>query len=290
MIVIKFFTSNSRLWRYTSGVITEGADLKFEFIFKTEDWKAAATKTAVFNYKGKTYEEKLDKYNQCRVPAAAIHDPYFKVSLYGGELHTNTVKIPIEDKSSNSPDLEDDKPVSSGGVNIFDGGAVIFDVTDNPTEDDSNPSDGNGVVDYIVNNNIPFYSGVAGQDNVMVEYKQLDTATANYTDQGFYTTTGSDGKITNAGYQITFDENAENIAQSFSVCSTAKIVTTYQYQPAFNQWLDMGFDGIYWIENGTTTKIVDGKEIVFTTYVYNEELMGDVITTPEYWRFEVEVL
>ena len=52
MKLIKFFISNQRAWRYTSGVITEGANLKFEFIFKTEDWKAAETKTAVFDYKG----------------------------------------------------------------------------------------------------------------------------------------------------------------------------------------------------------------------------------------------
>ena len=89
-----------RLIRFTSGVITEGSDgyLKFEFIFKTEDWKAATTKTAVFNYKGKPYEVTLDEYNQCRVPAEVIHDPCFKVSLYGGEIYTNTVKIPVEPK------------------------------------------------------------------------------------------------------------------------------------------------------------------------------------------------
>jgi hypothetical protein len=94
--IIKFFISNQRAWRYTSGVVTEGANLKFEFIFKTEDWNAASTKTAVFSYKGKNYMVELDAYNQCTVPKEAIHDPCFKVSLYGGEIHTNTVKIPVE--------------------------------------------------------------------------------------------------------------------------------------------------------------------------------------------------
>jgi hypothetical protein len=69
-----------------------------EFNFKTEDWNAATTKTAVFSYKGKNYEVELDKNNQCYVPKEAIHDPCFKVSLYGGEIHTNTVKIPVEPK------------------------------------------------------------------------------------------------------------------------------------------------------------------------------------------------
>ena len=111
MQIIKMHAKGPRLIRFTSGVITEGSDgyLKFEFIFKTEDWKAATTKTAVFNYKGKNYEVQLDEYNQCRVPAEVIHDPCFKVSLYGGEIYTNTVKIPVEPKDG----IGNDSVVSS---------------------------------------------------------------------------------------------------------------------------------------------------------------------------------
>lgn len=145
-------------------------------------------------------------------------------------------------------------------------------------------------VDYITENSIPFYSGLEGEESSEVVYQELDTATADYTDQGFYTTTNSDGEITNAGYQMTFNENTENIAQTFAMCTTARIVTAYQYQPALGQWIDMGFDGTYWIESGTETKIINGQEVTYTTYVYNTELMGDVITAPEYWRFEVEVV
>jgi hypothetical protein len=98
--LIKCFIKNQRLWRYTSGTVVEGSYgyLKFEFIFKTEDWNAATTKTAVFSYKGKNYEAELDEYNQCYVPKEAIHDPCFKVSLYGGNVHTNTITIPVEPK------------------------------------------------------------------------------------------------------------------------------------------------------------------------------------------------
>lgn len=145
-------------------------------------------------------------------------------------------------------------------------------------------------VDYIIENSIPFYSGLEGEGHSEVTYQQLDTATANYKDQGFYTTTNADGEITNAGYQVTFEENLESIAQTFAVCTTAKIVTAYQYYPALNQWIDMGFDGTYWVENGTVTETINGQEVTYTTYKYNEELMGDVIVSPEYWRFEVEVL
>ncbi len=99
--IIKMYAKGPRLIRFTSGVITEGSYgyLKFEFIFKTEDWNVSATKTAVFSYKGKNYEVQLDAYNQCAVPKEVIHDPCFKVSLYDGNgLTTNTVKIPVEPK------------------------------------------------------------------------------------------------------------------------------------------------------------------------------------------------
>lgn len=144
-------------------------------------------------------------------------------------------------------------------------------------------------VEEITSNSIPFYSGIADGESSEVVYKQLDTATASYTDQGFYTTINTEGEITNAGYQMVIDGNTENNTQEFAIYSEAKIITAYQYQPALNQWLNMGFDGTYWIETGTTTKTIDGKEVVFTTYAYNAELMGDVIISTEYWRFEVEV-
>lgn len=144
-------------------------------------------------------------------------------------------------------------------------------------------------VDYITENQIPVYSGLENSESTEVVYKQLDTVTANYTDQGFYTTTNADGEITNAGYQLVMDGNTDSIAQTLAICAEAKIVTAYQYEPVLSQWIDMGFDGTYWIETGKTTKNIDGKEVVYTTYAYNVELMGDAITATEYWRFEVEV-
>lgn len=145
------------------------------------------------------------------------------------------------------------------------------------------------VVDYITTNNIPFYSGLENSEDAEVAYQQLDMATAVHTEQGFYTTTNTEGEITNAGYQMVIDGNTEGIAQTLAIYSEAKVVTAYQYEPVLNQWLDMGFDGTYWVEAGKTTKIIDGKEIVYTIYAYNVELMGDAITATEYWRFEVEV-
>ena len=145
------------------------------------------------------------------------------------------------------------------------------------------------VVDYIIDNQIPVYSGLEDLESTEVVYQQLDTAIASHTDQGFYTTANAEGKITNAGYQVIIEGNAENIAQTLAIYTEAKIVTTYKYEPVLSQWVDMGFDETYWVEDGKVTKVVDGKEIVYTTYAYNVELMGDAITATEYWRFEVEV-
>ena len=144
--------------------------------------------------------------------------------------------------------------------------------------------------EVIMNNRLPSYSGLDGEESSEIIYKELDTATAAYTDQGFYTTTNAEGEITNAGYQMAFEGNDEGIAQTFAIYSDAKIVAAYQYQPALNQWLSMGFDGTYWIANGTETKMINGQEITYTTYAYNAELLGETMTAQEYWRFEVEVL
>lgn len=298
MQVFLFNIANSRLRRYSSGVIYEGThpNTVFKFNFNTTDWKVSPSKTAVFSYRGKNHREQLDENNMCKVPKEVLHEGYFLVSVEGLSTPTNTVRIPVaaipDEFESETPDMGDNDSIF--GINILDGGAIILDTSDNtpdnpPDDDDSDSSDANGVVDYIIKNSIPFYSGVYGEPLSNVAYQKLNANTANYVDQGFYTTTGNDGKITSAGYQITFDANEENLAQTFAIYSTAKIIAAYQYQPAFNQWLDMGFDGVYWIEDGTTTQIINGKQITYTTYAYNAELMGDAITATEYWRFEVEV-
>lgn len=145
------------------------------------------------------------------------------------------------------------------------------------------------VVEFIMANRIPSYSGFDGEQSSEVAYRQLNRDVTEYTDQGFYVAVDGDD-ITNAGYQMIFEGNADGIAQTFSIYSEAKIVTAYQYQPSLDQWLEIGFDGTYWVESGRDTKIINGQEITYTTYSYNVELMGDAMTASEYWRFELEVV
>lgn len=297
MQIFTFNCSSQRLRRYSSGVIYAGSYPKtvFKFNFNTSDWNSV-TKTAVFSCHGNNYQIELDENNMCKVPAEVLHDGYFQVSVEGLIVPTNTVRIPVaaapEGYESEEPGIDNEPSIN--GVKILDGGAVILsNVPDIPPEDednDDNIDEPDNIVDYITSNNVPFYCGIVGESASAVEYKQLDTLVSNYTNQGFYTVKDNSGKIKEAGYQITFNANDDNIAQTFAICSDAKIIAAYQYQPAFNQWLDMGFDGVYWIEDGTTTQIINGKDITYTTYAYNAELMGDAIMATEYWRFEVEVL
>lgn len=291
MLVIKFSAYGSRLRRITSGIIPSNAygKLKFEFDFRTDDWSLVEIKTANFYYNGENHPVDLDENNQCFVPKEVIYSPSFSVAIHGGDIVTNYVKNLVEEVKSSSPTIPNED-LDSDEINILDGGEIVLDSTDDSTEDDdTNPPNSDSIVSYIMNNDIPFYSGLVGETSSMVAYKQLDVLTANYTDQGFYAITNSNGQISEAGYQMTFVANMDNIPQTFSIYSEAKIVTAYQYHPAFNQWMDVGFDGTYWVENGTMTKNINGQRVVYTTYAYNAELMGDVIISPEYWRFEVEV-
>ena len=99
VIVIKFSVYNQRLRRITSGIIPSSAygKLKFEFDFRTDDWNTAETKTANFYYNGENYPIDLDENNQCFIPEEVIYSPSFKVSVFGGDIFTNTITVPIDE-------------------------------------------------------------------------------------------------------------------------------------------------------------------------------------------------
>ena len=98
MIVIKFSIYGQRLRRITSGIIPSNAygKVKFEFDFRTIDWDKVETKTANFYYNGENYPIDLDENNQCFVPEEVLYSPSFKVSVFGGDIVTNTINIPVE--------------------------------------------------------------------------------------------------------------------------------------------------------------------------------------------------
>ena len=111
MQIFVFNCANQRLRRYTSGIIYANSypNTVFKFNFNTHDWDLVSTKTAVFSYRGKNYNELLDENNMCKVPVEVLHEGYFHVSVYGGNTPTNMVRVLV----AKAP--EDILPDASGG-------------------------------------------------------------------------------------------------------------------------------------------------------------------------------
>jgi hypothetical protein len=123
IFICTFNLSNQRLRRYTSGIIYAGSYGKtiFYFNFNTPDWDISPTKTAVFSYRGKNYQEPLDENNMCRVPEEVLHEGYFFVSVQDGQgLITNSIRVPV------SPMPEELAPDVPGGGNCDCGPNVVY--------------------------------------------------------------------------------------------------------------------------------------------------------------------
>ena len=121
IFIFTFNCANQRLRRYTSGVIYEGShpNTVFRFNFNTPDWDVIPTKIAVFSYRGKNYSEPLDENNMCKVPKEVLHEGYFLVSVQGGAVPTNTIRVPV---SAIPEELEPDIP----GGNCDCGPSVVY--------------------------------------------------------------------------------------------------------------------------------------------------------------------
>lgn len=152
------------------------------------------------------------------------------------------------------------------------------------------------MVDQIMENSMPAYSGTTSNQAEAVEYKLLDANAANYTDQGFYTTTDGEGNITSAGYQLTIEGNSNADAQVIAIPANAVIKMAYRYDlGGTNTWLPYTFDTTdeanYWLLSELFTTTVNGEEVVYQNYIYNIDVVGggDALTSTEYWKFEIEV-
>lgn len=97
MQIFVFNCNSQRLRRFSSGVIYANSypQTVFKFNFNTPDWDLVPTKTAVFSCHGKNYQEPLDENNMCRVPEEVLYEGYFLVSIEGGSVPTNTIRVPV---------------------------------------------------------------------------------------------------------------------------------------------------------------------------------------------------
>jgi hypothetical protein len=107
MLILKFSVRNQRLSRFNSATVAANSVgyLHCQFNFLTEDWNDVSVKIANFSYHGRNYPRQLDENNMCEVPPEVIKpNSEFKVSVFGGGITTNTIKIPVEDSGMTSYD------------------------------------------------------------------------------------------------------------------------------------------------------------------------------------------
>lgn len=99
MEIIKLNCKNQRLSRYNSGVVASNSYgyLKIQVNFMTDDWDGVSVKMANFSYRGRNIPRLLNEDNICEVPEEVIKPGSFKISIFGGGITTNTVKIDVED-------------------------------------------------------------------------------------------------------------------------------------------------------------------------------------------------
>lgn len=122
MQIFVFNCANQRLRRFTSGVIYANSYGKtiFKFNFNTPDWDLASSKIAVFSYRGNNYQEPLDENNMCKVPAEVLYEGHFLVSVYGSDVPTNTIRVPV----AAIPD--EPNPDTPGGGNCDCGPNMVY--------------------------------------------------------------------------------------------------------------------------------------------------------------------
>jgi hypothetical protein len=140
MQIFIFNLANSRLRRYTSGIIYAGSypNTVFKFNFNTPDWDISPTKTAVFSYRGKNYPEPLDENNMCKVPKEVLHEGYFLVSVQDGRgLLTNNVRVPV---APIPEELAPDVPGGDGKTLVYvpevtPNNMLVFTLQDEPTDE-----------------------------------------------------------------------------------------------------------------------------------------------------------
>ncbi len=125
MPLIKMTVKGQNLKQYNSVVLAEDSSdlLKMQFNFRSADWAAVAPKTINFIGKEITMPVKITESNSCYVPKEVIKAPGFGVSIFGGDMATNIVVIPVVNNEYSG----DDSPgvsITSCEVNV-DGDLIV---------------------------------------------------------------------------------------------------------------------------------------------------------------------
>ena len=115
MPLIKMTVVVQNLKQYNSVVIAEDSSdlLKMQFNFRSSDWATVAPKTINFIGVDCTMPVKIAESNSCYVPKEVIKAPGFGVSIFGGDMATNVVTIPVINNEYNG----DDDPIGISVTN-----------------------------------------------------------------------------------------------------------------------------------------------------------------------------
>ena len=102
MPLIKMTVVGQNLKQYNSVVIAEDSSdlLKMQFNFRSSDWAAVAPKTINFIGTDAPIPVEIAESNSCYVPKEVIKAPGFGVSVFGGDMATNVVTIPVVNNES----------------------------------------------------------------------------------------------------------------------------------------------------------------------------------------------
>ena len=98
--------------------------LKMQFNFRSSDWAAVAPKTINFIGADITMPVKITESNSCYVPKEVIKAPGFGVSIFGGNMATNVVTIPVINNEYNGDDDPTGISVTNCEVNA-DGDLIV---------------------------------------------------------------------------------------------------------------------------------------------------------------------
>ena len=127
MPLIKMTVRGQNLKQYNSVVLAEDSSdfLKMQFNFRSSDWAAIAPKTINFIGVDCAKPVKLAESNSCYVPKEVIKAPGFGVSVFGGDMATNVVTIPVVNNEYNGDDDPTVVSVTSCEVNT-DGDLIVI--------------------------------------------------------------------------------------------------------------------------------------------------------------------
>lgn len=126
MPLIKMTVNGQNLKQYNSVVLAEDSSdlLKMQFNFRSSDWAAVAPKTINFIGVDGTMPVKIAESNSCYVPKEVIKAPGFGVSVFGGDMATNVVTIPVINNEYNGDDDPSGVSVTNCEVNV-DGDLIV---------------------------------------------------------------------------------------------------------------------------------------------------------------------